>query len=78
MTVFAVKSQITSTKFQTISKSQIQMTKTTTRLDIATWNLLGICDFGFVIYLVSRWKYPCTDRCGVDRCECLRSFYFNE
>jgi hypothetical protein len=47
--ISGVKSQNTNTKLQTISKSQIQMTKTTARFDIVIWNLFGICDLRFVI-----------------------------
>jgi len=50
VSVTKAKSQITSNKLQTISKSQIQMTKKIARFDIVIWNLFGICDLEFVYY----------------------------
>jgi len=49
MTILGVKSQITSAKLQTISKSQIQMTKTMARFDIVIWNLLFVILFNIPI-----------------------------
>jgi len=50
MSILGVKSQITSAKLQTISKSQIQMTKTMARFDIVIWNLFGICYLLFILF----------------------------
>jgi len=58
MTILGIKPQITSTKLQAISKSQIQMTKTKARFDIVIWNLFGICYLEFVIYVVFSFAYP--------------------